>query len=119
MPNSPSLMGLSNRVSLYRFTGAQDPDAGLATDSYDPAFATAVPCSVQPDEPMRYFDENTGRIAEKTPYDVFFVTDYSLRAHDKIVWVDNTGTTRNLIVFGSANQAGKGAAFVVHAEEQL
>ena len=118
MPRSPSARALSNLCDLYRFLGNQDEDAGLAETQYGAAFATAVPCSVQPDDPIRFLDDRTARIIEKTPYNVFFRTDYSLASNDRITWVDDTGTTRNLYVFGTANQAGKGGAFVVTAEER-
>jgi hypothetical protein len=118
MARSPSARALSNVVDLYRFTGTQDADGGVAPNPYGSALATAVPCSVQPDNPIRFFDEAIGRIVEKTPYNVFFATDYALKADDKIVWVDDTGATRNLFVFGTANEAGKGGTFTVHAEER-
>lgn len=119
MPRSPSPRALSNTVDLYRFLGVQDPDAGVATNPYGTTLATSVPSSVQPDDPIRYVDEPTGRIIEKTAYTVIFATDYALRADDKIVWVDDAGTTRSLFVLGTANQAGKGATFAVHVEERL
>ena len=118
MARSPSARALSNRCDLYRLTGTQDADAGLAPDQYGSAFATSVPCSIQPDDPVRYLDEKTGRLMEKTPYNVFFGADYALKADDKIVGssVDPLWTGVELIVFGTANQAGKGGAYQVTAE---
>ena len=123
MPRSPSARALSNTVDLYRFVGKQDEDAGLSDvpgDAYAlTPFAAAVACSVQPDDPLRFLDDRTGRLVEKTPYTIFFSTDYSLDLNDKIVWTDDAGATRNLFVFGTANQAGKGGVFAVTAEERL
>ena len=118
MTRSPSARALSNTVDLYRFVPAQDPDAGVAAGPYGAALATAVPCSVQPDDPVRFYDEQIGRIVEKTPFDVFFATDYALKADDKIVWVDDAGTRRNLFVLGTAGEAGKAGTFTIHAEER-
>src|SRR4051812_28349522 len=108
---SPSARVLSNTVDLYRFAGTQDADAGVAADPYGAALATSVPCSVQPGDPTRYVDEALGRIVEKTPYHVFFAADPALESDDKIVWVDDAGTTHNLFVSGTANEAGRGGAF--------
>jgi hypothetical protein len=119
MPRSPSPRILTNTVDLYRYTGAQDADGGVAADPYGTALASGVACSVQPDRPRRDLDPSTGRLAEKTPYRVYFATDHGLRAGDKIVWVDQTGKTRTLIVAGASDQAGKGGAIAVLAEEAL
>lgn len=119
MTLSPSAYALSNAVDLYRFLGTQDEDAGLTETQYGAAFATAVPCSVQPDDPIRFLDDRTGRLVEKTPYNVFFATNYALKVNDKIAWTDDAGTVRKLFVFGTADQGGKGGTFVVTAEERL
>jgi hypothetical protein len=117
MLRSPSARALSNTVDLYRFTGTQDADGGVAASPYGVAIATSVPCSVQPNDPIRLVDKTTMRIVERTPYDVYFATNYLLQADDKIVWTDDAGTVRTLVVMGSANQAGQGGAFVVSAQE--
>jgi hypothetical protein len=114
----PSTRCLSNRVSLFRFMPVQDDDAGVAANPYGAAFATSVPCSVQPADPERFLDNDTARLTEKTMYDVMFRDNYSLKADDKIVWVDELGVSHELIVHGNADQAGRGAAFVVSCEEK-
>lgn len=116
---SPSARCLPNRVDLYRFVAAKDAAGGVTGSPYGAAFATAVPCSVQPATPERGFDGDTGRLFQKTMYNVMFTQDYSLRTDDKIVWVDTAGATRNLFVHGNADQAGRGAAFVAQCEERL
>ena len=115
---SPSSRILTNTVDIYRYAPTQDADGGIAPSPYGAAAATAVACSVQPDDPMRLYDDKTGRIIEKTVYDVLFATDYSLKADDKLVWTDDAGTTRTLFVMGTANQAGRGGCFSVSAEER-
>lgn len=115
---SPSARCLPNRVDLFRFAPTQDEDAGVLANPYGAAFATAVPCSVQPAEPGRFVDRETSRGIQKTTYNVTFATDRGLVADDKIVWVDEAGTIHVLFVHGSADQAGRGAAFVVSCEEQ-
>lgn len=116
---TPSARCFPNTVTIYKFNGDQDPDAGVAPNPYDATpIASNVACSVQPDEPMRFLDEKTGRIVEKQPYNVLFGVDYGLATDDKIVWVDPRGTTHNLYVFGVADQAGRAAMWEVHAEER-
>ncbi|WP_406699234.1 hypothetical protein V5E97_10190 [Singulisphaera sp. Ch08] len=115
---SPSSRCLVNRVSLYRFAPTQDADAGVAADSYGDAFATDIPCSVQPAAPARFLDNDAARLTEKTHFDVMFAANYELVADDKIVWVDEAGVSHNLFVHGNADQAGRGAAFVVGCEER-
>lgn len=115
----PSARCLINRVDLYRFVAAKDAAGGVTGTPYTTAFATAVPCSVQPASPERIFDGDTGRLTQKNMWNVMFREDYSLRTDDKIVWVDTAGATRNLFCYGNADQAGRGAAFVVQCEERL
>src|SRR3569623_2585427 len=120
MARSPSARALSNTVDLYRFLPVQDPDAGVAAGPYGAALATSVPCSVQPDDPVRSTDRSIGRIVEQTSYHVFFnddAADYALQADDKIVWTDDDGTERSLYVLGTVDEAGKGGTFTVHALE--
>lgn len=114
---SPSPRCLPNRVDLYRFTGTKDAAGGITGDSHPIAFATNVACSVQPAAPERFVD-NTDRLVQKTMYNVMFLQDYSLRLDDKIVWVDTAGAIRNLFVYGNADQAGRGSAFVAQCEER-
>lgn len=115
----PSARALTNRVTLYRYAPAQDAEGGVAANPYGEPLAADVPCSVQPSEPMRYVDQTTGRLVQKTVHDVFFRDDHALAADDKIVWVDNAGVTHNLFVLGSTDQAGKGGCFMVSTEERL
>ena len=115
----PSPRCLINQVDLYHFTGTKDAAGGVTGTPYTTPFATGVACSVQPAAPERGFDMATGRLTQNNMYNVMFLQDYSLRLDDKIVWVDAAGATRNLFVYGNADQAGRGAAFVVQCEERL
>jgi hypothetical protein len=116
---SPSARCLINRVDLYRFVATKDAAGGIAGNPYGTPFATSVACSVQPAAPERTFDFDTGRLIQKNMWNVMFNQDYSLRTDDKIVWVDTAGATRNLFVYGNADQAGRGGAFVAQCEERL
>jgi hypothetical protein len=113
----PSARALANRVMLYRAVRTQDEDGGEVV-AYGAVMAADVPCSVQPADPERFVDTTTGRLVQKTLYDVIFGHDYSLRADDKIVWIDNSSVSHNLYVHGSADQAGRGGCFVVSTEER-
>lgn len=113
----PSARCLPNTVDLFRFAPTKDAAGGITGSPYTTAFATGVSCSVQPSAPERFLDDATGRLIQKTVYDVMFTQDYSLRTDDKIVWVDPAGATRKLFVLGSDDQAGRGAVFVVNCQE--
>lgn len=113
----PSARCLPNTVDLYRFTPTKDAAGGITGSPYTTAFETGVSCSVQPSAPERFLDDTTGRLIQKTVYDVMFTVNYSLKTDDKIVWVDTAGATRSLFVLGTDDQAGRGAAFVVNCQE--
>lgn len=115
----PSARCLVNRVDLYRFVAVKDAAGGVTGTPYTTAFATGVPCSVQPAAPERIFDPDTGRLIQKNMWNVMFRDNYSLGLDDKIVWVDDASVTRSLFVHGTADQAGRGAAYVVQCEERL
>lgn len=114
----PSASVLKNRVDLYRFTPVQDPDGGVSADPYGTAFQTSVACSVQPQRPLRYIDETTGRIVQKQPVNVLFGSNPTLKIDDKIVWVDPAGTTHNLFVLGVNDNAGRGYMWTASCEER-
>lgn len=113
----PSARCLPNTVDLYRFTPTKDAAGGITGSPYTTAFATDVACSVQPSAPERFLDDATGRLIQKTVYDVMFNVNYSLKTDDKIVWVDPAGATHKLFVLGSDDQAGRGRVFVVNCQE--
>lgn len=113
----PSARCLPNTVDLYRFVGTKDAAGGITGTPYTTAFATGVTCSVQPSAPERFLDDRTGRLIQKTVYDVMFTANYSLKTDDRIIWVDNVGATRKLDVLGSDDQAGRGGVFVVNCQE--
>lgn len=116
--HQPSPRTLSNRVALYHVAPSQDDDGGVAADPYGGPFATDVPCSVQPARPERFFDRASGRLTQRTWYHVVFRANPALVADDKVVWVDDAGVRRELYVHGGADQAGRGAAFIVTCEER-
>lgn len=113
---SPSPRVLFNMVALYRYAPTQDGDAGVGANPYV-LLASAVPCSVQPADSEREFDA-TGKVVELRRYDIVFAANPGLAANDMIAWTDAGGMTRNLFVSGSADQAGRGACFVVGAQER-
>ena len=115
----PSSRCLVNRVDLYRFTPTRDAAGGVGGDPYTTPFATDVACSVQPAPPERGFDNDTGRLIQKNRFNVVFRGHHALNLDDKVFWVDSSGSPHHLYVQGAADQAGRGAAFVVSCEERL
>ncbi|MDR3638796.1 MAG: hypothetical protein P4L84_33625 [Isosphaeraceae bacterium] len=110
---------LVNSVALYRFTPAQDADAGVVGDdsAYPVAFAIGVRCSVQPERPERMTDQE--RISGSTVWNVVFRSNPGLSVNDRIVWVDDTGAARKLIVTLGRNLAGRSGAWEVRCEERI
>jgi hypothetical protein len=111
-----------NAVTIFKFTPHQDSMAfDVGDDSaYTVIRASDVPCSVQPGETTLVYDQNTSRTSSVTPYTVYFAANPEVVQRDRLIWVDDEGTTRTLIASGpSSNQAGRSAVWAVKAEEVL
>ncbi len=119
MPNHLTNNILTNRVDLYVFQPSQDPDAGAVGDdsAYPLPLAQSVRCSVQPEPPERYTDQE--RQSGLTVYNVLFRKNYGLSVNDRIVWVDDNGVTRTLVVTQTRNLAGRSGAWHVRAQERF
>lgn len=109
---------LFNRVDVYSATWTRGLDG-----SPQPQYAAtpdhpAEPCSVQ-FESVSVNTNEFQRITEDKGYRVVFGRDLGLKPRDKLVWVDNAGTTRFLYVDASKDYAGRGAAYGVRATETL
>jgi hypothetical protein len=116
---SPSARVLQNTVTAYRYLGGQTTDAGLKSNSYGTTpIASGVACSVQPDDPERMYDDAGRIVREIRTYSIMFGSNPGLQANDKVTWTDTLGVSHDLFVLGTADQAGRGAAFVVSCEER-
>ena len=115
---SPSARVLINRVDVYVAGPGRDSDGGVQFP-YPPApTMKGVACTVQPGATGEIVDEQQ-RIAKLTEYKIMFASPINLSPRDKIVWVDAGGVTRTLFVEADRDEAGRGAAFTVHATERV
>ena len=114
---NPSARVLINRVNIYAAIPGRDVDGGVQFPY--PPMPTYVkqPCTVQPISASEIEDQ--GRITMIRGYKIMFGVPIALSPRDKIVWVDNVGNTRNIFVQANRDEAGRGAAFTVYAEERV
>lgn len=113
----PSGRVLANRVDVYSATWTRGLD-GSPMPQYPTVTYPAEPCSVQ-FEGVRVNTDEFRRVSEDKDYRIVFGRDLGLKPRDKIVWVDNAGTTRLLFVEASKDYAGRGAAYGVRATETV
>ncbi len=100
---SPSLGGpwsvfYAHTVTVYRFKPGQDADGGARALYPDAAYLTDVACQVENGSSGRLYDQS--RVIEGDDYTIFFASNLGFGINDKIVWVDNSGTTHDLIIDG-------------------
>lgn len=112
----PSARVLHNRVDLYRAI------PGVSGTGYKPTYASypdvvLIPCSVQPVELMAGEEGGPQRVNVISGYRLIFDRDWGMSVRDKLVWTDSLGTTRNLFVETTKDNAGRNAAFSVVAVE--
>ena len=113
---SPSSRVLTNRVDIYKSTSGRDTDGGVVF-SYPalPSFR-AAPCTVQPHSSAE--TEDQGRITKIVIYKIMFGSYLGLSPRDLIVWVDPQGVTHRIFANADRDEAGRGAAWTVFAEER-
>lgn len=110
----PSSMVWKHICAVYRYSAAQDVDAG-AVPSQAGLVASGVPCNVQPGTST--WEVVAKRTRQTTEYEVWLPTDYALAGKDLIVWTDPAGVAHNLTVMGPSNQVGLGIAVRVRCTE--
>jgi hypothetical protein len=114
---SPSSRVLINRVDIYVATPGRDSDGGVQFPYPASLAMRGVACTVQPQVVAEIEDQ--GRVTKITEFKIIFGTPQNLSPKDKIVWVDNAGVTRLMFVEADRDEAGRGAAFTVHATERV
>ena len=113
----PDRYALPNLVDLYTRIPTQDKDR--ATIPTCTLFASQVPCSVQAHSVVTRYDENTQAIIQFIPYSIFFASNPGLKQYDQIWWLDTLGNVHKILVIGTRDEAGRGASFVIDAEERI
>lgn len=114
---SPSARVLINRVNIFQSMSARDNDGGPQYPYPSKPTYLNQACTVQPIGAAEVEDQ--GRITMIRSYKIMFGVPIALNPRDKIVWVDNVGNTRNIFVQANRDEAGRGAAFTVYAEERV
>ena len=119
---SPSARCLINAVDIYVGTEGRDLNAGpKEIHPATPTFA-GVPCTVQVgayrEEPATDAD-GQDRVTQLLEYRIMFGQNYAVTARDKIIYVDSSGISHTLFVQAQRDEAGRGAAFTIRADERL
>jgi hypothetical protein len=123
----PSDFAFKNRVDIYPAISGQD-----TAGSYVPTYASIPsqsqrPCSVQQQDVEEIievqgqdFGGGQQRLTRVRNYKVIFgFPDPRVRPRDRLVWIDDSGITRFLIVQVTEDNAGRGAVFTVYATERI
>ena len=112
---------LRSKVDLYHNTSTLSASTGTpligAGTEYPTAFATGVRASVQPQKPQAgvHADFQPGT----TEWRVIFGSSPGLNPADLIVWTDNSGTVRYLVVSLVRDLAGISSAWEALCWERL
>ncbi len=113
---SPSSQVLINSVDIYSASVGRDQDGG-----YQPTYSLAyssVPCTAQQKGIAEISDQD--RITEVQLWRIMFGFPFPVvKARDKVVYVDFSGTTHTLFVDSSQDNAGRGAAFTIQCTERV
>lgn len=114
---SPSARVLVNTCDIYSGTPTQDMGGGPQW-SY-PALPTLPrqACSAQPVE-VQEIAEND-RVTRLRIWEVMFAATTNTKARDKLVITDRQGVQHVAFAHDEQDQAGRGSAFIVYAEERL
>lgn len=113
---SPSSRALINRCDIYAAAPSQDADGG-AQYAY-PAIPTlaGVACSAQPVETQEIVEQD--RLIRETRWKVMLPSAASVKNRDKLVITTPAGNRHTAFVHIKQDQAGRGAAYVIHAVER-
>lgn len=115
---SPTARILINSVNVFKATMGRDTDGGVSyTYPTSPSLA-GWKCSVQFGGVAEVVDDQN-RVAQVNQYSIISASNPGVSPRDKLVWIDNGGVTRTLFAQATTDEAGRGAAFVVHAIERL
>lgn len=113
---------LANRVSIY--IGVDGLDADRAPQYTYPSVTYGnEPCTIQPIGTTEVTITGPGgqqRVSQVMQHKLIFGRQLNLNPRAMITWVDSTGTTRTMYAETDRfDNAGRGAAFTVIAQERL
>ena len=115
---SPSSRVLANTVNIFVGQNSVDTDGG-PTWIYPsaPTYAN-VPCSVQATDFDMVVDDQE-RVVQIYSYKVIFGARVSVTPRDQIIWVDKLGFSHTLFFKAQRDNAGRGGAYTIRAEERV
>ncbi len=119
---SPSARCLINSIDIYVATEGRDLNGGpLEVYPATPTYK-GIPCTVQviayTEQPASDAD-GQDRITQLLEYRIMFGQNYTITARDKIVYVDGAGVSHTLFAQAQRDEAGRGGAFTIRADERL
>ncbi len=115
---SPSGRCLDSTIDIYRGVQGQDVDGGYKL-TYPAVTYSQIPATVQAYELSEQFDEQQNRITQALLYHIMTGQVCIVKARDKIVWTDKSGTIHTLQAQANRDEAGRGGAFTIRATETL
>jgi hypothetical protein len=105
------------RVNIYKAGPGRDTDGGVEYPYPSlPSYAN-VPCTAQPVSSEEV--EDAGRITKIVTWKMIFGSFLGLSPRDQLVWQDPAGTAHTAFAKADRDEAGRGAAFTVFAEERV
>lgn len=107
---------LKNRCDIFVAAAGRSPEGGVQFPYPPMATYPNVACSIQP-KATEVFDEQR-RITQLTVYRIIFGQFYPLNPRDMIQYVDSSGALRTIFIESIEDQAGRGAAYRVWAQER-
>jgi hypothetical protein len=113
---SPSARVLINTVDIWAAVQVQDADGGVQF-TYPSPTQRAVACSAQPVMTEEIADQD--RLIRETTWKVVLGGPAGVKNRDKLVITDPAGVLHTAFVRVEQDQAGRGAAYVVHATERV
>lgn len=114
---SPSARVLIQRVNIFKAGPGRDTDGGVQYPY--PALPTYpnTPCTAQPIHVEE--TEDQGRITKIVDWKMMFGSYLGLSPRDQLVWLDPTGTSHSAFAKADRDEAGRGGAFTIYAEERV
>lgn len=112
---SPSARCLINHVDVYVAVIGRDKDGGTIY-TYPVLTFPSVACTVQAQGFAEVVDDQQ-RVTKQVDYKIMFAQPMNLQPRAKIIWADSTGSLHYLFYAADRDEAGRGAAFTVHAME--
>ncbi len=114
---SPSAKVLLNLVNIFKAGPGRDTDGGVQYPYPTLPTLANVPCTAQATGSGEIEDQ--GRITKITEWKMIFGSYLGISPRDQMVWQDPQGVSHTAFAKADRDEAGRGSAFTVFAEERV